>query len=64
VHDASAALAGVAADMGSGEVEVIAQEMDQQRAILDVDGNSLAVDRQFDCRHGVVLPGLILIVSN
>jgi hypothetical protein len=64
VYDAGAALAGVAADMGPGEVEVIPQELDQQRAVLDVDGNGLAVHRQFDCRHGTYLPGLILIVSN
>jgi hypothetical protein len=50
--------------MGSGKVEGIAQELDQQRAVLDVDGNGLAVHRQFDCRHGTYLPGLILIVSN
>jgi hypothetical protein len=37
--------------MGPGQVEVIAQEMDQQRAVLDVDSNGLAVHRQFDCRH-------------
>ncbi|MGY4282914.1 hypothetical protein ACVWXO_002134 [Bradyrhizobium sp. LM2.7] len=58
VHDAGTALAGVAADMGPGEVEVIAQELDQQGAVLDVNGNSLAVHCQFDCRHGEVLPGL------
>jgi hypothetical protein len=51
VHDAGAALAGVAADMGSRKIEVIAQELDQQRAILDLDSNGLAVHRQFDCRH-------------
>src|SRR5581483_8516039 len=51
VHDAGAALAGVAADMGPREVEVIAQKMDQQRAVLDLDSNGLAVHRQFDCRH-------------
>jgi hypothetical protein len=50
--------------MGPGQVEVIAQEMDQQRAVLDVDSNGLAVDRQLDCRHGEFLPGMILIASN
>ncbi|MGY3427515.1 hypothetical protein ACVWZW_008019 [Bradyrhizobium sp. F1.13.4] len=52
MDDAGAALAGVAADMGSGEVEVVAQQLNQQRAVLDVNGNSLAVHGQFDCRHG------------
>jgi hypothetical protein len=64
VNDAGAALAGVAADMGSGEVEVIAQEMDQQSAVLDVDSNSLAVHCQFDCRHLKSSPYEFLIVSN
>jgi hypothetical protein len=42
--------------MGPGEVEVVAQEMDQQGAVLDVDGDGLAVHRQFDCRHGKSSP--------
>jgi hypothetical protein len=31
MHDAGAALAGVAADMGAGQAEVFAQELNQQR---------------------------------
>jgi phage gp46-like protein len=48
---AGAALAGIAADMGAGQVQIFAQEMDQQRAVLDIDRDRLAVHRQFDCRH-------------
>ena len=40
----------------TGAATVIAQELDQQRPVLDVDSNGLAVHCQFDCRHGVVLP--------
>ena len=36
MHDAGAALAGVAADMGAGEAELFAQELDQQGARLEV----------------------------
>jgi hypothetical protein len=51
MHDAGAALAGIAADMGAGEIEVIAQEMDEQRPILHVDRDGPAVHRQRDFRH-------------
>ena len=36
--------------------EVFAQEMDQKRPVLDIDGDRLAVHRQFDCRH-IIPPG-------
>ena len=51
MDDAGAALAGIAADMGAGQVQMFAQEMDQQGPVLDVDRDRLAVHRQFDCRH-------------
>ncbi len=44
VDHAGAALAGVAADMGAGEAEMLAQELDQQRARLDLARHRLAVD--------------------
>jgi len=56
MHDTGAALAGIAADMGAGEVEILAQDMDQQRPVLDFDRDGLAVHRQFDCRHVLFLP--------
>ena len=34
MHGARAALAGVAADVGAGEAEVLAQQLDQQAAWL------------------------------
>ena len=36
MHDAGAALGGVAADMGAGQPQILAQELDQQRARLDI----------------------------
>ena len=46
-HQAGAALRGVAADMGAGEAQVVAQELDQQRAVLDIGRDRLAVDGHF-----------------
>src|SRR5882757_9766593 len=51
MHDAGAALAGIATDMGAGQAQMIAQEMDKERPVLDVGRYRLAVYRQFDCRH-------------
>ena len=49
MHDAGAALAGVAADMGAGQAQLLAQELDQQRARLDL-GRMLA------CRSPSAVP--------
>jgi len=35
----------IAADMGAGQVEMLAQDMDQQCSILDLDRDRLAVHR-------------------
>ncbi len=43
VHDAGAALAGVAAHVRAGEAQMIAQELDQQHARVDLGGDRLAV---------------------
>ena len=51
MDDAGAALRGVAADMGAGQAEILAQEMDEQRSVLDIGRHSFAVHRQFDGRH-------------
>ena len=50
-HGARAALARVTADMGSGEIEMLAQEMHEQRARLDVRLAHLAVDGDGDWDH-------------
>ena len=45
MDDAGAALAGVAADMGAGEAQVLAQILDEQRTRLDVSADLLPVHR-------------------
>src|SRR5262249_19105905 len=47
-HGAGAAVAGVAADVGPGEPEALAEQVDQQEPRLDVGGPLLAVDRDLD----------------
>ena len=54
--DAGAALAGVAADMGAGEAEMLAQELHQQGAVLDRAGHRLAVHRHGHGGHGCLSP--------
>src|SRR4029079_2536323 len=44
VHRASAALRGVAADVRSGQLQLLAQELDEQRARIDRPADGLAVD--------------------
>jgi hypothetical protein len=58
MHDTGAALAGVAADMGAGQIQMIAQEMDKKSSVFDIGRDSLAVHRQFDCRHAWYLPDI------
>src|SRR3546814_3542080 len=45
VDDAGAALAGVAADMGPGQAQVLAQELNEQSAGLDQIGRASWRDR-------------------
>ena len=61
VDDAGAALAGVAADMGAGHAEMLAQELNQQRARLDLARDGLAVDGHGD-GNGHVLFSLTSLV--
>ncbi len=51
MHHAGAALAGVAADMGAGETELLTQQFDKQGASFDLYRMLLAVDRQGYLRH-------------
>ena len=46
MHDAGAALRGVAADMGAGQPQVLAQELHQQRARVDIGRHRIAVHGQ------------------
>jgi hypothetical protein len=58
MHDTGAALAGVAADMRAGQIQMLTQKMDKDGPVLDVGRDRLAVHRQFDCRHARYLPML------
>ena len=51
MHDAGAALAGVAAHMRAGQTQMLAQEFDQQRAAFDLATHALAIHLQGNCRH-------------
>src|SRR5258707_1392236 len=53
VHHAGAALRGIAADMGAGQAQVLAQELHQKGARVEVAGDGLAVHRHRDGGHGV-----------
>jgi hypothetical protein len=51
MHDAGAALAGVATHMRAGQANLVAQQLDQQGAFLDSNRLTLAVNRQCHLRH-------------
>ena len=51
VHDAGAALAGVAADMRAGQSQFLAQQLHEQGAALDLGRGLLAVHGQRYLRH-------------
>src|SRR3546814_2966129 len=52
VHHAGAALAGVAAHVGAGQVQVLTQKLDEQGAALDVAADRAPVHRHRDSGHG------------
>src|SRR5262249_54144423 len=52
---AGAALRGVAANMGAGQPQMFAQELDQEGTGIDVGGDGFAVHRHGYCGHGVLL---------
>lgn len=51
-HSASATVAGITSDVGTGEVEFFAKKLHQQRARLDLAGVLLAVDGYTDSHAG------------
>src|SRR5664279_4398718 len=58
VHGAGAALRGVATDVGAGQLQGLAQELDEQRARIDRPGDGLAVDGE---RNGDVHADLLRV---
>jgi len=51
MDDAGAALRGIAADMGAGQLQALAQEVDEQRAVLDGGRHVPAVHLHRDVGH-------------
>src|SRR5690606_35434552 len=51
MHDAGAALTRVAADMGTGEPEILSQELHEQCPWLDVGRDAFPVHRHRNSRH-------------
>jgi hypothetical protein len=54
VDDAGAALAGVATDMGAGQVQVFAEELNEQGAGFDLARHLLAVHRHGNRGHALI----------
>src|SRR5206468_790441 len=57
-HGARSTVARIAADVRSGHAQVLAQEMDEEQARLDLSLLGLAVDRHLDAMgpHGYLPP--------
>jgi hypothetical protein len=53
MHDAGAALARVAADMGAGEAQGLAQELHQEGARFDVAADGFSVHRHAHQGHSL-----------
>jgi hypothetical protein len=56
MDDAGPALAGIAADMGASQAELVAQELDEQRAAFDLAAHGLSVHFHGNCWHFEFLP--------
>ncbi len=63
-HGAGAAVGGVAAGVGAGQPEALAQQVGQQQPGLDVGGTPLAVDRDGDPAHRDVASGAARGISS
>src|SRR5258706_11589854 len=59
MYGAAAALAGVAANMRSGEAELVTQEVGQKRAVFHFAAARLAVNIQFYFCHGLNSVGFV-----
>src|SRR6476659_2923167 len=60
MNDTGAALAGVAADMGARQVQMVAQEIDKEGPVLDLSRDRLAIHCQFECRHVETSPCFLI----
>ncbi len=55
-HGAGAAYSGPADQLGAGQVQLVAQEIDEQRLVGDLDLLAAAVNRQFGHQADLPLP--------
>jgi hypothetical protein len=46
--------------MGTGQIQVIAQQIDKKGPVFDIGRHSLAVHREFDCGHACYLPDVFV----
>ena len=60
MHDAGAALRGVAADMGAGQPQIFAQELHQQGAGVDIGGYGITVHDQGNLGHSALSSAALL----
>ena len=60
MHDAGAALRGIAADMGPGQAQVLAQELHQQRAGVDIGVDGIAVHDKRNLGHSALSSSALL----
>ena len=60
MHDAGAALRGVAADMGAGQPQILAQKLHQQRAGIDIGIDGIAVHDQGNLGHSALSSSALL----
>jgi hypothetical protein len=52
VDDTGAAVAGIAADVRPGQLQLVAEQLDEERARLDHHRDLLAIHLQSDPTHG------------
>jgi len=55
MDDTGAALRRVAPDMGAGQAQILAQELDEQRPRIDIGRRRAAVYRHRDMNHSHIL---------
>src|SRR3569833_2291005 len=55
MHDTGAALRGVAADMGAGQAQILAQELHQQRPRIDICRDGITVHNHGNLGHSGTL---------
>jgi hypothetical protein len=60
MHDAGAALRGVAADMGTGQPQILAQKLHQQCAGIDIGIDGIAVHNKGNLGHSALSSSALL----